>query len=107
MSEYKVTIHKTGEVITGIEDSDTPGWLISKIHLAADALEERGIESDVTVELDGTETFTAAEVREFQVHIRTVRKNADTPEQQRMYENEDLYGQEVSEMDNKSKALNN
>lgn len=107
MDDYKVTIHSTGEVITGTDKSDLPAWLINKIDLAVDACDARGIESGVTVEIDGSsEDFTAQNVQERRQEIARARAGADTPEAQAMYENEDTYGEEVAEMDAKSKALN-
>ena len=108
MNEYKVTIHTTGEVITGIEESDLPAWLINKIDLAVDATDARGIQSAATVEIGGgSEDFTAQEIEERRQQIAFARKHADSAEAQAMYENEDAHGEEVAEVDAKSKALSN
>lgn len=62
----------------------------------------------VTSGYDGTQKLiTADEIRRHIEHCETVARYAPSPEIQRMYENEDIYAEEVAEMDAKSKALNN
>lgn len=81
MTAYKVTIHSTGEVVTGTEKSDLPAWLINKIDLAVDACDARGIESDVTVEIDGgSETFSADAIGERRQEVVRARLYADLPD---------------------------